>query len=140
MTLLLVHAAVTWFMVGLIWTIQLVHYPLFSRVGESEFAGYENEHTRRMGRLLVVPAGAEVVTGAALVWGRPPEVGLLAVLIAGALLVAIWIITAIVHVPLHSRLERGYSAVAAARLVAANWLRTGLWTARGVAVALMVAA
>jgi hypothetical protein len=127
-------------MVGLIWTIQLVHYPLFSRVGDKEFADYENEHTSRMGRLLIVPAGVEVATGAALVWGRPPEVGLPVVLIAGALLVVIWIGTAVMQVPLHSRLERGYSAAAATRLVATNWLRTVLWTARGVAVALMVAA
>jgi hypothetical protein len=138
--LLLVHAAATWFMVGLIWTIQLVHYPLFARVGANEFTGYENEHTRRMARLLVIPAGVEVVTGAALVWGRPPEVGLLAVLLAGALLAVAWIITALVQVPLHSSLELGYSSAAAARLVGTNWLRTALWTVRGVAVAVMVAA
>jgi hypothetical protein len=139
-TLLLVHAAATWFMVGLIWTIQLVHYPLFSRVGAGEFTNYENEHTGRMGRLLMVPAGVEVATGAALVWGRPLEVGLPAVLVAGALLVVIWIVTAVVQVPLHSRLERGYSAEVVTRLVATNWIRTGLWTARGLAVGLMVAA
>jgi hypothetical protein len=140
MTLLLIHATATWFMVGLIWTIQLVHYPLFARVGDDEFAGYENEHTRRMGRLLVIPAGVEVVTGAALVWGRPAEVELPVVMIAGALLAVAWIVTALVQVPLHSRLERGYSAAVAARLVSTNWLRTGLWTARGVAVAVMLAA
>ena len=140
MILLLVHAAATWFMVGLIWTIQLVHYPLFARVGVNEFTSYEHEHTRRMGWLLLIPAGVEVVTGAALVWARPPEVGLPVVLISGALLAVAWIVTAVVQVPLHSRLGRGYSEIAAARLVATNWLRTGLWTARGVAVAVMVAA
>ncbi|MCK6525129.1 hypothetical protein L6R49_27300, partial [Myxococcota bacterium] len=31
--LLLIHAAATWFMVGLIWFVQIVHYPLFSAVG-----------------------------------------------------------------------------------------------------------
>ncbi|WP_407539465.1 hypothetical protein Q0M94_15005 [Deinococcus radiomollis] len=29
--ILILHAAVTWALVGLILTIQLVHYPLFSR-------------------------------------------------------------------------------------------------------------
>lgn len=140
MILLLIHAAATWFMVGLIWTIQLVHYPLFVRVGDDEFAGYENEHTRRMGRLLVIPAGVEVVTGTALVWGRPPGVELPAVVTAGVLLALAWIVTALVQVPLHIRLERGYSAAVVARLVSTNWLRTGLWTVRGVAVAVMVAA
>ncbi|MGB0385973.1 MAG: hypothetical protein ACPGWR_14225 [Ardenticatenaceae bacterium] len=31
--LLLIHTATTLSLVGLIWTIQLVHYPLFEQVG-----------------------------------------------------------------------------------------------------------
>lgn len=31
--LLLVHAAATWAMVGLVWFVQVVHYPLFAQVG-----------------------------------------------------------------------------------------------------------
>lgn len=31
--LLLVHAAVTLYMTGVIWFVQVVHYPLFSCVG-----------------------------------------------------------------------------------------------------------
>ena len=70
MTLIL-HAAATWFMVGLIWTIQSGHYPLVARVGERSFSAYEAEHTSRMARLLAVPAGIEVITGAGLLWFRP---------------------------------------------------------------------
>ena len=36
--LLLVNAATTLFMVGVIWFVQSVHYPLFSRVGEAAFS------------------------------------------------------------------------------------------------------
>jgi len=139
-TLLIVHAAATWFMVGLIWTIQSVHYPLFARVGSDGFAAYEAEHASRMGRLLAVPAGLEVASAAALVWERPDGVGLLVVLVAGVLLVAIWIITAVVHVPLHGRLHEGPDPVAVRRLVAGNRIRTGLWTARGLFVVGMLLA
>ncbi len=139
MILLVIHAAATWFMVGLIWTIQLVHYPLFARVGDDQFTTYENEHTTRMGRVLAVPAGVEVATGAALVRDPPPEFGLPAVLISGGLLALIWIVTALVQVPLHSRLQDGYSHRAVSRLVSTNWVRTGLWTIRGIAVAVMLA-
>ena len=31
--LLAAHAAATWALVGLIWTVQVVHYPLFALVG-----------------------------------------------------------------------------------------------------------
>ena len=43
---LLLNFASTWAMVGLIWLIQIVHYPLFSRVGADQFKLYEQEHQR----------------------------------------------------------------------------------------------
>lgn len=36
-TLLYLHAGATLFMTGLIWFVQVVHYPLFLRVGEGNF-------------------------------------------------------------------------------------------------------
>ncbi len=139
MSVLIAHAAVTWFMVGLIWTIQSVHYPLFVRVGSPFFEKYESEHTRRMARLLAIPAGLEVATGLALVWMRPEGLNLTPVLIGGALLAITWVTTAVVHVPLHNRLEAGYDRSVVGRLVRRNWLRTGLWTARGALVTAMLA-
>jgi hypothetical protein len=138
--MLLVHAMATWFMVGLIWTIQTVHYPLFRSVGENEFVAYERGHTRRMGGLLAVPAGVEVLTGLGLVWFRPSEVGLAVVLVAGVLLAGAWVTTALVQVPLHRRLSERYDPLAGRRLVTTNWLRTALWSGRGLLVAAMLAA
>jgi hypothetical protein len=140
MTWLTIHAAATWFMVGLIWTIQSVHYPLFARVGGAELISYENEHTTRILRLLAIPAGLEISTGAVLVWIRPAGVGLWLVLVAGALLVAIWTTTAFVQVPLHRRLGDQPDGTVVQRLVRSNWLRTGLWTVRGMLVIVMVSA
>ncbi len=54
-----VHMATTWFMVGLMYTIQLVSYPLFSLVGQSTFVRYEAAHVSRISRLLTVPAGSK---------------------------------------------------------------------------------
>lgn len=125
-------------MVGLIWMVQVVHYPLFSRVGEVGFADYEAGHTRRIGRLLVVPAGAEVVTAAILPVARPDGVPLWSTLLAGALLAVIWVMTALVFAPLHGRLAERFDQALIGRLVAANWWRTAAWTARGVIVAAML--
>ena len=136
--LLTVHFAATWFMVGLIWTIQLVHYPLFPLVGESTFPRYEAEHTRRMGWLLAIPASIEVATAAALVFVRPPGVSPALVLTAGAVLAALWVTTALVQVPLHRTLSRDPSPAAMRRLAATNWVRTIGWTLRGGLVAIMV--
>ncbi len=41
---LVIHAAITWALVGLIWTIQVVHYPLLKNVGQAEFVAYHDRH------------------------------------------------------------------------------------------------
>ena len=125
-------------MVGLIWTIQIVHYPLFADVGEESFTRYEADHIRRMSRLLSIPAPIEVVTAAALVVARPSGVELTLVLVAGAVLAAIWVATAVVQVPLHERLANGSSAEATRQLVISNWGRTAGWTLRGALVGVMM--
>ena len=37
----IVHVLATWFMTGVIWFVQVVHYPLMARVGAEGFAAYE---------------------------------------------------------------------------------------------------
>ena len=44
MTIFWINVASTWFMVGLIWLIQLVHYPLFRYVGSKEFRIFHENH------------------------------------------------------------------------------------------------
>ncbi len=127
----IIHAAATWFMVGLIWVIQVVHYPLFAGVGADGFIAYEAGHTRRMGAVLAIPASVEVVTAVALVWIEPPGIGAIAAYIGVALLAVTWLATAVVHLPIHRRLSLGYRANDIKRLVAANWFRTAAWTLRG---------
>ena len=49
--LLAIQLLTTLPLVGLIWTIQVVHYPLFSRVGAPEFIEYQHAHMRAIGPL-----------------------------------------------------------------------------------------
>ncbi len=138
MSILVLHVVSTWFMVGLIWTIQTVHYPLFSFVGESSFEEFEDGHTTRMGLLLAAPASLEVLTGGLLVWFRPEQLSLGLVLLGGAILAALWLVTLLVHVPLHRSLSMGWSEEGISRLVSSNWVRTTGWTLRGLLILFMV--
>ena len=124
-------------MVGLIWFVQTVHYPLFRAIGNESFSAYHEEHSSRISKLLVLPALTELITAAGLLWVRPSDVPLPAVLVGGALLAAIWIVTLLVQVPQHRRLAAG-SGLLQVRLVEANWVRTALWTVRGSLVIWMV--
>lgn len=52
--LLLAHAASTLAMTGVIWFVQVVHYPLFAAVGRKGFAAFEASH-RRLTTWVVAP-------------------------------------------------------------------------------------
>ena len=137
-TVLLVHAAATLFMVGLIWFVQVVHYPLFARVGDGGFAAYSAAHSRLTGLVVGPPMLAEAATAAALVLGPPPGLPLWLPLLGVVLLAAIWLSTALLQSPQHTTLGRGFDPTSHRFLVTTNWIRTALWTARGILVLLMV--
>jgi hypothetical protein len=134
--LLLVHAASTWAMVGLIWFVQIAHYPLFAAVGRADFPRYQVSNVR----------ATSLVVGPLLAAEGASTLGLLALLggpltwVGAGLLLLIWLSTALLQVPCHARLERGFDAATADRLVRTNWIRTIGWTARGCcALGLLVA-
>lgn len=137
--LLIAHAAATWFMVGLIWMVQTVHYPLFSAVGEQGFTDYERGHTARIGRLLLIPALAEIILAALIAFTLPSGVPLSLALASGAVLAFVWVLTALVQAPQHGALTAGFEPETHRRLVVGNWWRTAAWTTRGVLAAVMLA-
>ncbi len=55
---LLVHAAATLFMTGVIWFVHVVHYPLFAGVGPELFPRYQAANTRRTGYVVMPPITA----------------------------------------------------------------------------------
>lgn len=139
-TTLIVNLAATAFMAGVIWYVQLVHYPLMAGWPHDNFAAWEERHRQRTGMVVIPAMLLESITAAILLWRRPEGVPAGLVWTAFALLLAIHASTFMVQVPLHERLSAGWDAAAHQRLVASNWLRTVLWTARAVLVAAMLAA
>jgi hypothetical protein len=132
------HAAATWFLVGLIWTIQIVHYPLFARVGDG-FATYERDHSQRITLVLALPWSLEAITAMWLVVFTPSGVPVWLPVAGVVLLAATVVSTIVMQRPLHRRLGGGFDAAAHRRLVASNWLRVAAWSLRGVVAAAMLA-
>ena len=138
--LLLAHAAATVFMVGLIWFVQVVHYPLFADVGREGFAAYHASHSRRTTWVVGPVMAAEALCALLLVARRPPGVPLGLALAGLVLLGVVQAGTAFLAVPRHGVLGGGSDERSYALLVATNWLRTAGWTARGVLALAMVGA
>ena len=128
-----VHLLSTAALVGLIWIVQLVSYPLFAHVRQG-FTSYHTAHCDRITFVVGPLMGAEGLTALWLLEEPPPGVSMIWIW-GGLALIAINVLaTAFVSVPLHNRLGRGYDEDTIAKLVRTNWIRTFAWTARGILV------
>jgi len=138
MAVLLVHLAATLFMTGLIWFVQLVHYPMFSSVGRERFAEYEIVHSRRTAWVVVPAMLIEAITGVYLVVTPPTGVPRDVLWVGLGLIVMSWLSTALLQVPRHRKLMAGYDEKVHRGLVATNWIRTVGWSARAVMLLVVV--
>ncbi|MDH3255044.1 MAG: hypothetical protein OEM62_08645 [Acidobacteriota bacterium] len=130
-SVLQLHAASTLAMTGLIWFVQIVHYPLFRFAAGEGFPGFATSHQHRTAFVVLPLMVTELATALLLaVAGGAGSKGLAAWGLA--LLAAIWLSTALVQVPLHRRLAQGFDGHAAGVLVKSNWLRTAAWSAKSV--------
>lgn len=133
----LLHAAATTFLAGVVWMVQVVHYPLFAAVGDDGFGAYEASHSSRIGALIMLPWALQGVTTAWLLLAHPDGVPRWLVLVAAACAATTVLVTVVLSVPAHGVLAGGFDAAAHGRLVATNWLRTAAWTL-GSAVSLAI--
>lgn len=131
---LLINLAASLYMTGVIWFVQVVHYPLFAQIGRDAFASYEQRHTALTTWVVAPPMLIEAATAIALLWFRPQGISHLQVGLGVALVAIAWASTFLLQVPCHESLSAGFDATIHARLVATNWIRTIAWSLRGALV------
>jgi len=141
--ILAAHAAATWFMAGLCWCVQVIHYPLLLRIARElpgSISQVAAEHASRITWVVAPGMLIEVASALMLLTLRGVDQSIALIGLAGLALV--WISTFAVQVPLHARLQRaGPDAPEAGRLlVLTNWVRTLAWTFRGVLALALLAA
>jgi hypothetical protein len=140
-TLLVIHLAATLFMVGLIWTIHYVHYPLFAYVGESTYASFQAAHVERIGKLLFVPwltEGITLIGVLALAFLGTHKVLRVPAVINGAAMAVVLVISGFWSAPAHAKLADGFDTSIHDQLMTVNLIRTLAWTVCGICAMWMV--
>ena len=121
------HLFATLSMTGIIWFVQIVHYPMLARLPHVDFAELEREHCDRTGFVVAPPMLVEAFT---LVWLILRGFDSPLFLFTAALLGVVWVSTFTLQVPAHRALLQGWNEAAYRRLVLTNWIRTAGWTLR----------
>lgn len=136
--LLCLQALASLNMMGLIWCIQWLHYPMFRHLPKHhEFSQTLKWHGRRITWLVAPWMLLELLCASWLLAFPPwpsPLFGW-----GFALVCALWLSTGLLQVPLHGRLCKHYHLTSLNRLIASNWIRTALWSLRGMLSLFMLA-
>jgi hypothetical protein len=123
----LMQLTLTAAMAGLMWLVQLVHYPLFSGLAEASFKDWHAFHGKRIS-FIVMPLMVSELGLAIYLQFKAPSTLQLSILILNVL---IWVSTALLSVPLHTKLEaHGADKAHIAALVKTNWPRTLCYTVK----------
>ena len=105
MTIFWINLASTWFMVGLIWLIQLVHYPLFSYVGSKEFRIFHENHKILIRPVVGIVMIVELVTSGIIIFQIPNGIPNWTAIVGIILLGVIWFSTLLFQIPYHNKLS-----------------------------------
>ncbi len=113
-------------MTGVIWLIQMVHYPSFSFVESNQFIKFEEIHCKQISFIVIPLMLIEIISSGFLVYfNSTPLINL-----TFLLNILIWISTFIWSAPLHKKLGKGKDETLIKKLVKTNIPRTFLWTIR----------
>ena len=129
---LVLNALASAVMTGLIWFVQIVHYPLLAVTAPERTVEVAVEHQRRTSLVVAMPMAVEGVTTLALLADAPTRIAAVWPWIGAALLSVSLGSTVLLSVPLHARMARGHSPDTGPRLVRTNWPRTVAWTLRAI--------
>jgi hypothetical protein len=136
--LLVINLTATCLMAGIIWFVQIVHYPLLAMVGVGDAREIAVEHQRRTGYVVGLPMVFEGLSTLALLVRTPEGVNSLLPWFGAALLAVALGCTVLLSVPLHAQMATTPTAQTGARLVSTNWPRTVAWSLRVVVCVVML--
>lgn len=129
-TVLKIHYSLTLYMTGLIWIIQMIHYPLFKLVGAENYTAYHQNHIQRTSLVIAVPMLLEMLTALYLILKTDFYRQDILFLVSTGVILIIWLVTFLISVPQHNILVKGFNQTAFEVLVKTNWIRTLAWTIR----------
>lgn len=120
---------ISWLLVGLIWVIQLVHYPTFEFISTDIFLAFYHHHTSAITVIVIPLMLGELGLGLYLarqygwsfIW-----------LIPFIMVLFVWLSTFLIQVPIHNQLGLGKDTALIQKLVQTNWIRTVLWTIKAI--------
>ena len=127
------NLSISWGLLILIWLVQLIIYPGFSRISPEEFKVYHRWYVIRISSVVLPLMLAELILS--MWWILSDDYSAVSIL-TGVLVLIVWLSTFVLQVPIHNRLKAGKEDREIRHLVATNWIRTAAWSLKAVVVSI----
>lgn len=127
------HIITSFFMAGLCWFVQVVHYPLFRGIPLADFPKYERKNFVT-GFITVPVMTIELATGLYLLYHNQTSLYFANIGLLGLIALS----TAIFQVPIHLKLTKAATNELIDKLIHTNWIRTLSWTIRIAILAILL--
>lgn len=112
-------------LIGLIWTVQIVHYPSFLYIDKKKAFEFQDFHMKKITFVVMPLMLIEFFCGVILLYLNYKNPVFLVGFIS---LLLIWAWTFFVNVPIHTKLMKNYNDDLIHKLIKSNWPRTLLWS------------
>jgi hypothetical protein len=122
--LIFIQFLISGLLTGLIWIVQIVHYPSFRFIDSIRFKDFHKFHSFRISLIVVTLMLSELGLGIFWIFEERNFFSYTNF----AFLIIIWIGTFLLSVPIHSQLSFTFDLDLIDRLVNTNWLRTIAWS------------
>lgn len=131
---LYIHFGICLFMCGLIWLVQLVHYPSFRFVDKKNWLEFEKFHIRYISWIVMPVMFGELITAVLLGLFFKDALSILNL----CLFLLIWLSTITLSMPSHKKLSVKHDPREIEKLIKTNWPRTILWSLRSILLLVMI--
>ena len=131
MFLLFLHGCVTFFLTGLIWVVQLVHYPMFRFLDPKTQSNALKFHQQKISIIVVPLMLFELLSGVYLAYVQWSSLASFH-RINMVLLMVIWVHTFGLMVPFHQKISVQLNYELLQKTLTHHWVRTLAWTIKSV--------
>jgi hypothetical protein len=136
--ILLLWAVLAFWVLGQIWLVQIVIYPLFAEVGEADYIRHHRSYSRRILLPVILPGFLSFLLPIPLAFCGPAVPGWMNAANIAAGLTGL-LVTVLLEIPRHARLQTGgKDGAVIAELIRYNWPRTLSISAQSVITLLML--
>ncbi len=128
--ILLANLVLSAYLTGLIWTIQIVHYPAFEFLSKKNFHSFHSFHSERITWIVAIPMLLELSLSIALLFFSSPHLPLWSSYMLLSFCLMAWYLTFFLAIPVHNQLSQDFQTSHIKRLLQINWGRTAAWSLR----------